>query len=185
MTVAVKLTSTRRCMTCSFFVTFFMSLSRERSCCVRRGHCASVRSLRDSSAFPNALHSWSYFGSDSARAHSNFEFNGLESIMDVWRLHIATGGGGEQTRGARDSGQRARRRGERSRRVMWGWMDYGILIITAALTAGRYDHACASILLRILRRHLFIGNKKIEQCFFLMVTAHNERARISLVIKFV
>lgn len=41
MTVAVKLTSTRRCMTCSFFVTFFMSLSRERSGCVRRGHCAA------------------------------------------------------------------------------------------------------------------------------------------------
>lgn len=46
MTLAVKLTSTRRCMTCSFFVTFFISLSRERSGCVRRGHCAAHRVLR-------------------------------------------------------------------------------------------------------------------------------------------
>lgn len=81
MTVAVKLTSTRRCMTCSFFVTFFMYLSRERSGCERRGHCAAQWEVRrDSSAFPSALHSWSYFGSHSARAHSNFEFYGWNQL---------------------------------------------------------------------------------------------------------
>lgn len=41
MTVAVKLTSTRRCMTCSFFVAFFVFIKRERSGCMRRGHCAA------------------------------------------------------------------------------------------------------------------------------------------------
>lgn len=48
MTVAVKLTSTRRCMTCSFFGGFFVFIE-ERSGRMRRGHCAA-RPL----AFPNA-----------------------------------------------------------------------------------------------------------------------------------
>lgn len=178
MTVAVKLTSTRRCMTCSFFVTFFISLS-ERDLAV----CAAVI-VPLSERFAETRQR---FRGHYTRDLISVFIRGLIQISNLtdrinygcvtvtWCYRPA-----EVARAAR------RRRGERSRCVMWGWMDYGILIITAALTAGRYDHACASILLRIVRRHLFIGNKKIEQCFFSHGHgAHNGRARISLVIKFV
>lgn len=79
MTVAVKLTSTRRCMTCSFFVGFFVFIERE-ICLYARGHCGAVRGFA-------AQHSWSYFGLHSRGTHSNFEFNGWNQLRmcDEWR----------------------------------------------------------------------------------------------------
>lgn len=165
MTVAVKLTSTRRCMTCSFFVTFFYAfIKREIWRCAPRSLCRAVR------ASPGLGR-----GSERRGPHYTRDLisvliqRGLIQISNLtgrinyrcvtitycYRCAVWAGRAGAERGG-----------GETSRRVMWGWMDYGILIITAALTAGRYDHACASILLRIVRRHLFIGNKKIELCFF-------------------
>lgn len=96
MTVAVKLTSTRRCMTCSFFRGVFCVLSRERSGCMRRGHCAAQwEVVRNPRAFSNAPHSWSYFVFHSQSTHSNFEFNGWNQFV---RVTVATDAYGERDR---------------------------------------------------------------------------------------
>lgn len=111
MTVAVKLTRTRRCMTCSFFVTFFY-VYRERDLAV----CAAVIVLL-SERFDetrqrfrtHSAHSWSYFGSHSANIHSNNEFYGRNQLLlcdDYILLPVA---------GVRGPGRPVRGFGERSR----------------------------------------------------------------------
>lgn len=88
MTVSVKLTSTRRCMTCSFLVGFFV-FYQERDLAI----CAAVivrqwEARRDPLVFPNAPLSWSYFGFHSQHSFK-FWILRVESISNVWRWHIA------------------------------------------------------------------------------------------------
>lgn len=88
MTVSVKLTSTRRCMTCSFLVGFFV-FYQERDLAI----CVAVivrqwEARRDPLVSPNAPLSWSYFGFHSQHSFK-FWILRVESISNVWRWHIA------------------------------------------------------------------------------------------------
>lgn len=86
MTVAVKLTSTRRCMTCSFFVGFFVFIEREICLYARRSLCGAVRGSRRPAVLSNAplviLFRHPFTGT-----HSNFEFYGWNQLRmcDEWR----------------------------------------------------------------------------------------------------
>lgn len=82
MTVSVKSTSTRRCMTCSFFVGFFVFIERE-IWRIRRSLC------RWEAAFPNTL--VILFQISFTEYSFKIWILRAESIMDVWRRGIRYG----------------------------------------------------------------------------------------------
>lgn len=100
MTVAVKLTSTRRCMTCSFFVAFFV-FYQERDLAV----CAAVIVLRGerfaaTRVFERATRD--IISVSIHNTHSNFEFYGLNQFGRVTRTVLPLRcGSGERRRVAR------------------------------------------------------------------------------------
>lgn len=112
MTVAVKLTSTRRCMTCSFFVTFFISLS-ERDLAV----CAAVI-VPLSERFAETRQR---FRGHYTRDLISVFIRGLIQISNLTdRINYGCVTVTWCYRPAEVASAARRRRGERSRCVMWG-----------------------------------------------------------------